>query len=50
MQTRIQLGNIAVDVMRKNIKNVHLSVHPPSGRVRIAAPTRTAFQNVTADA
>ncbi len=27
-----------MDVIRKDIKNVHLSVHPPTGRVRIAAP------------
>jgi len=40
MQTQIQLGDIAVDVLRKDIKNVHLSVHPPTGRVRIAAPLR----------
>ncbi len=32
------LGGIRVDVLRKNIKNVHLSVHPPAGRVRLAAP------------
>ncbi len=25
-------------MVRKHIKNVHLSVHPPTGRVRIAAP------------
>jgi predicted metal-dependent hydrolase len=37
---RIQLGDISVDVVRKDIKNVHLSVHPPTGRVRIAAPRR----------
>lgn len=40
MATRIQLGEIAVDVVRKDIKNVHLSVLPPLGRVRIAAPRR----------
>ena len=33
MTTRLQLGNIAVDVLLKDIKNVHLSVHPPTGRV-----------------
>lgn len=27
-----------VDVVQKDIKNVHLSVHPPEGKVRIAAP------------
>ncbi len=40
MATQIKLGGIAVDVVLKDIKNVHLSVHPPTGRVRIAAPSR----------
>jgi predicted metal-dependent hydrolase len=48
MQTQIQLGNIAVDVVRKEIKNVHLSVHPPSGRVRIAAPARMSLDTIRA--
>jgi predicted metal-dependent hydrolase len=39
MNTRkIEVGDISVDVVFKNIKNVHLSVHPPTGRVRISAP------------
>ena len=38
MVTQIELGDIAVDVVFKDIKNVHLSVHPPTGRVRISAP------------
>lgn len=38
MATRINLGGIRVEVVRKDIKNVHLSVYPPSGRVRVAAP------------
>jgi predicted metal-dependent hydrolase len=46
MQTRIQLGDIAVDVVRKDIRNVHLSVHPPTGRVRIAAPERMSLDTV----
>jgi predicted metal-dependent hydrolase len=46
MQKRIQLGGIGVDVVRKDIKNVHLSVHPPNGRVRIAAPRRLSLDNV----
>ena len=37
---RIQLGDIAIDVVKKYIKNIHLSVYPPVGRVRIAAPLR----------
>jgi predicted metal-dependent hydrolase len=46
MRTRIQLGNIAVDVVRKGIKNVHLSVHPPAGRVRVAAPRHMSLNTV----
>lgn len=46
MHHRIQLGEIGVDVVRKDIKNVHLSVHPPTGRVRIAAPERMSLDTV----
>lgn len=41
MTEHIQLGDIAVEVTRKAIKNVHLSVHPPDGHVTLAAPTDT---------
>jgi predicted metal-dependent hydrolase len=46
MQTRITLGDVAVDVVRKDIKNVHLSVHPPTGRVRIAAPQHMSLNTI----
>lgn len=46
METRLQLGEIAVDVVRKDIKNVHLSVHPPTGRVTISAPNRMTLDTV----
>jgi len=35
---RISVAGIDVDVVRKDIKNLHLGVYPPEGRVRIAAP------------
>lgn len=41
MAETIQLGEIAIAVTRKDIKHVHLSVHPPSGRVTLVAPTGT---------
>ena len=41
MGETIQLGDIAIAVVRKHIKHVHLSVHPPSGRVTLVAPTGT---------
>lgn len=34
----LDLGDVSIDVFRKDIKNLHLSVHPPTGRVRVAAP------------
>jgi len=36
----MNIGEIAVEVFRKDIKNVHLSVYPPTGKVRISAPLR----------
>lgn len=41
MAETIQLGEIAIAVKRKNIKHVHLSVHPPNGRVTLVAPKGT---------
>lgn len=38
---QILVSDIPVDVVRKDIKNMHLSVHPPTGRVRIAVPLQT---------
>jgi predicted metal-dependent hydrolase len=35
---QIQVSGIPVDIIRKDIKNLHLSVMPPSGRVRVSAP------------
>ena len=32
------VGGIRVEVVRKDIKNLHLGVYPPNGRVRVAAP------------
>ena len=43
---RFDLGDIAVDVVFKNIKNVHLSVNPPHGAVRIAAPARMKLDTI----
>jgi predicted metal-dependent hydrolase len=39
-QHHIEVRGIPVEVVRKNIKNLHLRVYPPHGRVRIAAPLR----------
>lgn len=44
MSETIRLGEIAIAVMRKDIKHVHLSVHPPNGRVTLVAPTGTRLE------
>mgnify|MGYP000047820164 FL=1 len=44
---QIVVSNISVEVIRKNIKNMHLSVLPPDGRVRVSAPTQLTDEAIT---
>ena len=46
MMTSIDLGKLSVDVVRKDIRNLHLSVYPPTGRIRIAAPLRMHLDTI----
>src|SRR4029079_18570335 len=41
MTETIQIGELSIGVTKKAIKNVHLSVHPPDGRVTLTAPNAT---------
>ena len=41
MAETIQIGELSIRVTKKGIKNVHLSVHPPDGRVTMTAPSAT---------
>lgn len=43
---KLAIGDIEIDVHKKNIKNLHLSVHPPNGRVRISAPKRMSDEAI----
>lgn len=43
---QIQLGEMVVDVLFKDIKNIHLSVYPPDGKVRISAPLRMNIDTI----
>ncbi len=42
----ITVSGLTVDIVRKDIKNLHLGVYPPGGRVRVAVPLR--FSNEAA--
>jgi len=37
----IELDGVAIQVTRKRVKHVHLTVHPPDGRVTLVAPPNT---------
>ncbi|MCX6619274.1 MAG: SprT family zinc-dependent metalloprotease [Acidobacteria bacterium] len=39
-QRHITVNGLRVQIVRKDIKNLHLGVYPPNGRVRVAAPLR----------
>jgi len=44
MTESIRVGDTVVAVTRKDIKHVHLSVHPPHGRVTLAVPSETRLE------
>ena len=43
---QIELGNINMEVELKDIKNIHLSIYPPHGTVRISAPERMDLDTI----
>jgi hypothetical protein len=46
MSEVLAIGDLLVEVVKRDIKNVHLTVHPPQGRVRIAAPERMQLDTI----
>jgi predicted metal-dependent hydrolase len=46
MRMQFRLGSDCVQVVFKDIRNVHLSVHPPAGRITISAPRRMKLETV----
>lgn len=43
---QINVNGLAVEVVRKDIKHLHLAVYPPHGRIRVAAPLRVNDDSV----
>src|SRR3989344_9225940 len=37
----MKICNLEVQTVKKDIKNIHLGVYPPQGRIRVAAPSKT---------
>ncbi len=46
MVTKVNFGDIVAEVVIKAIKNIHLSVYPPDGKVRISAPLGTNIDTI----
>ena len=44
MAETIHIGEIPIALTRKDVKHVHLSVHPPGGRVTLVAPKGTRVE------
>ena len=44
MSETIKLGELSIRVTKKDVKHVHLSVHPPNGRVTLVAPKATRLE------
>jgi len=47
-QKMIKIGGVEVLVIKKDIKNLHLNVLPPSGAVRVSAPLNVGYNVVRA--
>ena len=43
---RIKVSNFTVETVRKDIKNIHLGVYPPNGKIRIAVPLKTKKESI----
>jgi predicted metal-dependent hydrolase len=48
LTSNLQLDDLTIEVVRKNIKHIHLTVRPPDGQVRISAPTRMGMETIRA--
>ena len=46
--TRKKICDLEITTVKKDIKNVHLGVYPPNGRVRVAAPIKTTDEMLDA--
>ncbi len=44
MTETMRIGELSIGVTRKGIRHVHLSVHPPAGRVTLVAPIGTRLE------
>lgn len=46
MNTKLKICDLEVQTVKKDIKNIHLGVYPPQGRIRVAAPLNTSDETI----
>lgn len=45
-KTFVEINGVAIEIEEKPIKNLHLSVYPPSGKVHISVPLGTGLERI----
>lgn len=45
-EDQIEIDGISINIIRKPIKNMHLRIYPPDGRVQISAPLRLPIKHI----
>ena len=48
MSTTLSVNNHEVEITKKDIKNIHLSVHPPNGKIKVSAPLKIEDSSIKA--
>lgn len=48
MPDKLRIGELVIDVTKKDVKNIHLSVRPPNGLVAISAPLHVSENAIRA--
>ena len=43
---QVEISGITIDIQKKNIKNIHLAVLPPDGKVRVSAPMHLSDESI----
>lgn len=45
---RIEIAGIPIEITKKKVKNINISVSPPDGRVRVSVPARLSYADAEA--
>ena len=46
MATKLKTSDLQIEIVRKDIKNIHLGVYPPDGRIRVSVPLATSDETL----